>query len=221
MEDIVVVTVGSTRFDQLINTLLAPSHAELAGLLGRTPTLTRVLVQIGSQQELTLEGQAIPIASHLSLPPSQHIQLTIFRYSDAIDSLLSRARLIITHAGAGSILSAIRPITPAPELQAKLQVTPDLSLDISPTSIKNDKPIVIIVPNPGLMDNHQLDLAHQISSLGLAYTCSTDQLLATIKEALNPHHQSSSNSSELDLDPVPGPTKFRNLLDQQMGFNNE
>jgi len=71
------------------------------------------------------------------------------------------------------------------------------------------------------MDNHQTDLAHQISSLGLAITCSTDRLIQTIEEALN-SSPSDLNPAENPhhLDVLIGPSKFRNLLDQQMGFSD-
>ncbi|KAA1115334.1 N-acetylglucosaminyldiphosphodolichol N-acetylglucosaminyltransferase catalytic subunit alg13 [Puccinia graminis f. sp. tritici] len=198
-----VITVGSTNFEALINKLL---NNQLIQIL--PPSNIKLLIQIGNQPK---PETANLITNH------NNIQLVIFNYSDSIDHLLQHANLIITHAGAGSILSAINPIQPSPLTTTHIQVTPEYTLEIKPTTTR-PKPRVIVVPNPGLMDNHQIDLAQQISNLGLAYSCSIDQLFPTIQKALlGPPPQSSSSSKELD--PTPGPIKFRNLLDQQVGFS--
>ncbi|KAA1106375.1 N-acetylglucosaminyldiphosphodolichol N-acetylglucosaminyltransferase catalytic subunit alg13 [Puccinia graminis f. sp. tritici] len=200
-----VITVGSTNFEALINKLL---NNQLIQIL--PPSNIKLLIQIGNQPK---PETANLITNHTN------IQLVIFNYSDSIDHLLQHANLIITHAGAGSILSAINPIQPSPLTTTHIQVTPEYTLEIKPTTTtRRPKPRVIVVPNPGLMDNHQIDLAQQISNLGLAYSCSIDQLFPTIQKALlSPPPQSSSSASELD--PTPGPIKFRNLLDQQVGFS--
>jgi len=228
---LIVITVGSTKFISLSQTIISQ---ELVTLLSQRPDprQIQVLIQIGNQ-ELRQEGLLSKTPnenisqfnhdslSHLKLSPTANIELVIFKYSDKIDQLISQAQLVITHAGAGSILSAIKPtaISRPTATISQIEITPDYSLELSADRLS--KPQVIIVPNPELMDNHQTDLAHQISSLGLAITCSTDRLIQTIEEALNtspsdlnpaenPHH----------LDVLIGPSKFRNLLDQQMGFSD-
>jgi hypothetical protein len=82
--------------------------------------------------------------------------------------------------GAGSILSAIKPATfTRPAATNQIEITPDYTLQIAADQqLTPTKPRVIIVPNPELMDNHQIELAHQISQLGLATTCSPESALS-------------------------------------------
>ncbi|KNZ45460.1 uncharacterized protein VP01_808g4 [Puccinia sorghi] len=230
-----LVTVLSQRRDlrSHIQVLIQIGNQELRqeGLLSETPTEN--ISQFNYQS-----------LSHLKLNPTANIELVIFQYSDKIDQLISQAQLVITHAGqppvivqkkgntrkiyslklssgAGSILSAIKPMAfsrPSTTI-SQIEITPDYSLEISADRLS--KPQVIIVPNPELMDNHQTDLAHQISSLGLAITCSTDRLIQTIEEALNSSPSDLTHAENLrHLDVMIGPSKFKNLLDHQMGFSD-
>ncbi|KAA1127512.1 N-acetylglucosaminyldiphosphodolichol N-acetylglucosaminyltransferase catalytic subunit alg13 [Puccinia graminis f. sp. tritici] len=163
---LMVITVGSTNFEALINKLL---NNQLIQIL--PPSNIKLLIQIGNQPK--------PETANLIITNHNNIQLVIFNYSDSIDHLLQHANLIITHAGAGSILSAINPIQPSPLTTTHIQVTPEYTLEIKPTTTtRRPKPRVIVVPNPGLMDNHQIDLAQQISNLGLAYSCSIESVLS-------------------------------------------
>jgi UDP-N-acetylglucosamine transferase subunit ALG13 len=110
---LIVVTVGSTRFRSLSQTVI--SHELTKTLLQQQQhTLARiqVLIQVGNQ-ELRKEGllsqinaetirqfnQDCPSISHLSLKPTPNIEFIIFKYSDSIDRLISQAYLVITHAG--------------------------------------------------------------------------------------------------------------------------
>ncbi|KAI7962162.1 hypothetical protein MJO28_000256 [Puccinia striiformis f. sp. tritici] len=224
---LIVITVGSTHFRPLINSILTNQHQEFINtLLSSTEQekeFTRVLIQIGNHQlteQTTRDANRFNQGSisHVKLNPTGKLELIIFKYSESIDRLLSHAQLIITHAGAGSILSAIKPIQIAPTATRLIKVTPDYSLDIDDLNPARPKPRVIIVPNPELMDNHQVDLADEISNLGLAFTCSIEQLIPTIREALNPQHSVPLHSDHVDI--LHGPTKFKNLLDQEMGFSS-
>ncbi|PLW40383.1 hypothetical protein PCANC_19580 [Puccinia coronata f. sp. avenae] len=231
---LIVVTVGSTRFRSLSQTVI--SHELTKTLLQQQQhTLARiqVLIQVGNQ-ELRKEGllsqinaetirqfnQDCPSISHLSLKPTPNIEFIIFKYSDSIDRLISQAYLVITHAGAGSILSAIKPATfTRPAATNQIEITPDYTLQIAAEQqLTPTKPRVIIVPNPELMDNHQIELAHQISQLGLATTCSPDRLIQTIQETLDSPHHPANHSQHLN--DLLGPSKFKNILDHQMGFSN-
>ncbi|POW17493.1 hypothetical protein PSHT_06343 [Puccinia striiformis] len=231
---LIVITVGSTHFRPLINSILTNQHQEFINtLLSSTEQekeFTRVLIQIGNHQlteQTTRDANRFNQGSisHVKLNPTGKLELIIFKYSESIDRLLSHAQLIITHAGQPVVLSQrwldsfshqANPNRTTATRQIK--VTPDYSLDIDELDPTKPKPRVIIVPNPELMDNHQVDLADEISNLGLAFTCSIEQLIPTLREALKPQHSVSLHSDHVDI--LHGPTKFKNLLDQEMGFSS-
>jgi len=106
---LIVITVGSTKFISLSQTIISQ---ELVTLLSQRPDprQIQVLIQIGNQ-ELRQEGLLSKTPnenisqfnhdslSHLKLRPTANIELVIFKYSDKIDQLISQAQLVITHAG--------------------------------------------------------------------------------------------------------------------------
>lgn len=128
----VFVTVGTTSFDHLIESVSNKGFVELLKRKG----FQSVVLQIGRglYEPEEMDGK--------------DLSLHYYRYKDSIADDIQRASLVISHAGAGSVLEA---------LQA-------------------GKPLIVVV-NEQLMDNHQFELASQLAEEGHLYyaTCSTLQ----------------------------------------------
>jgi beta-1,4-N-acetylglucosaminyltransferase len=119
----VLVTVGSTLFEDLTNAVLEPAFIRSLLALG----YTRSIVQYGSA---TLPSQT----QTLDTPG---ISVELKPYISDIEETISQSDLIISHAGAGSIMSGLR---------------------------KGKK--MVVVPNTKLMDNHQVELAEVLQREG-------------------------------------------------------
>jgi beta-1,4-N-acetylglucosaminyltransferase len=131
------VTVGTTLFDALIRAL--DSDACLAALRARG--VTRLLLQIG-------HGTHEPRASFPGL------EIAYYRHNAQYKADVAAADLIISHAGAGSIMDA---------LAAKKKL--------------------IVVVNTMLMDNHQTELAEAMAAQQYCVATTCDELLATLETA--------------------------------------
>ncbi|CAG9332731.1 unnamed protein product [Blepharisma stoltei] len=126
----VFVTVGTTKFEELIKAIDTDEVLEAL----RDQGLTKVLCQIGNG-EFTPESE-------------------FFRFSPSLDEFMENADLIISHAGAGSILEALR---------------------------KNKKLIVVV--NQKLMDNHQLEIAKELSDRNHLIMCENpDELSSAVRK---------------------------------------
>lgn len=133
----VFVTVGTTSFDNLISTILTPVVLEALNLRG----YNYLSLQIGKS---SLKPDCSPRYG------IKHIEY--FQLSSSIENYIQAADLVISHAGAGSILEA---------LEAKKHL--------------------IVVTNQLLMDNHQLELAQQLYEDKHLFYCTCDTLLNTIQ----------------------------------------
>ncbi|KAF3423475.1 hypothetical protein E2986_10604 [Frieseomelitta varia] len=133
----IFVTVGTTKFDELIATMLSREILEALSSKG----YYEIILQIG-------KTSFVPDCS------SRYgfVNIEYFNMTANILSYVQNADLIISHAGAGSILDA---------LECK----------------KN----LIVVANQSLMDNHQLELAEQLYKDGYLYYCTCETLLNTIQ----------------------------------------
>ncbi|CAH3154668.1 unnamed protein product [Porites lobata] len=138
-EKSVFVTVGTTSFDRLIETVSSKPLIEVLENLG----YRSVILQIG-------RGVYEP-----EIIKRNNFSLTYYRYKGSIAADIQRASLVISHAGAGSVLET---------LQA-------------------GRPLIVVI-NEHLMDNHQLELASQLAEDGHLYyaTCSTLQDTITEKD---------------------------------------
>jgi beta-1,4-N-acetylglucosaminyltransferase len=119
----VLVTVGSTLFADLTNAVFEPAFIHALIVSG----FTRLVVQYGSA---TLPSHA----QNLDIPG---ISVEVKPYISDIDNAISQSDLIISHAGAGSIMSGLR---------------------------KGKE--MVVVPNTKLMDNHQVELAEVLQREG-------------------------------------------------------
>ncbi|EMD93409.1 glycosyltransferase family 1 protein [Bipolaris maydis ATCC 48331] len=126
------VTTGATApFTALIESILSPSSLDAL----RQGGFTHLLVQYGSARDVYTKCSA-DARAHLQSSQEQRVLIV-----DGIDfspdglqaqfQLVQRSKgLVISHAGSGSILEALRYQTP-----------------------------LVVVPNTGLLDNHQEELA--------------------------------------------------------------
>ncbi|OAD52817.1 UDP-N-acetylglucosamine transferase subunit ALG13 like protein [Eufriesea mexicana] len=133
----VFVTVGTTKFDELIDTVLS----------------SEVLKELSSKgyNDITLQiGRTLFIPD--CTPRCGFINIEYFNLSRNIIEYIETTDLIISHAGAGSILDALE-----------------------------NKKNLIVVTNENLMDNHQLELAEQLYNDKHLYYCTCRTLLNTIQ----------------------------------------
>ncbi|XP_028396017.1 UDP-N-acetylglucosamine transferase subunit ALG13 homolog [Dendronephthya gigantea] len=130
-ENIVFATVGSTSFDRLVETLTSKPVLNVLERLG----YTKLVVQIG-------RGKYEPECFE-----KKSFALEFYRYKDSLKDDMSRASLIISHAGAGCITE----------------------------SLELCKPLIVVV-NEKLMDNHQFELARQLAKDEHLVYCICDDL---------------------------------------------
>ena len=115
-----LVTVGSTKFDALMRAIDCPEFFESLVALG----IRDLIVQRG-RSTYAFQCKAPSLLMH---PP------TIVEYKAQLVNDIRRASLLITHAGAGTILEAVASQT-----------------------------VTLVVPNDLLMSNHQLQLAEGLA----------------------------------------------------------
>jgi beta-1,4-N-acetylglucosaminyltransferase len=135
-----LVTVGSTRFDDLVATSLSPSFLRTLSSLGFT--------------SLTIQHGASPVPDPAPLPPrTARLTLHLVPYTPSLPALLSASDLVVSHAGAGSIAETLRT-----------------------------RAALVIVPNEGLMDNHQRELAEAVEAQGGAVRADVKGLVRVVGE---------------------------------------
>lgn len=110
-----------------------------------------------------------------------NMKLEYFRYKDSIAEDIQHADLVISHAGAGSCMEVLAA----------------------------SKPLVVVI-NEDLMDNHQLELAHQLYNDGHVLYSTCRDLPMTLQKM---------DLTCLTPFPPGEPKKFAEFLDQCMGFS--
>lgn len=133
----IFVTVGTTKFDNLIETVTNAEVLKALSIKG----YSRLVLQIGNS---SLKPNYTPRHGFDSIE--------YFQLSPSIVEHIQSADLVISHAGAGSILEA-------------LEANKGL----------------IVVTNELLMNNHQLELAEQLYIDGHLYYCTCKTLLDVIQ----------------------------------------
>jgi beta-1,4-N-acetylglucosaminyltransferase len=130
-----VVTVGSTCFNELIQQCDSTEFFNAIQKLG----INEVLIQTGRTDYVfktrTTEG----------------MKITVCEYKPNLAAEIKKAQLLISHAGAGTILEAMRAHTQT-----------------------------IVVPNERLMSNHQLQLARALDEKGLLFFVRVTDLLSRL-----------------------------------------
>lgn len=134
----IFVTVGTTQFNDLINTLASPELIKTLNNLG----CKNLTLQIGNGEEVDF-----------LLPEITGITIELYRLKPTILEDIKSADLVISHAGAGSIIEVLNA----------------------------DKPLVVVV-NELLMNNHQTELAEQLFEDGYLFYCTPKNLNQTLEK---------------------------------------
>jgi beta-1,4-N-acetylglucosaminyltransferase len=138
-----LVTVGTTQFDELIQELESRADEFCKALVRRG--VKKLFVQFG-------KGSVEPVLLK-SAAEKLFDQVEVFRFKPLLKELIGENTLVISHAGAGTILEGLRSGAE-----------------------------MIVVVNQKLMDNHQIEIAEKMAEDGyLVYgTCS--QVVRLIEE---------------------------------------
>ncbi|KAK4702614.1 hypothetical protein P7C70_g3604, partial [Phenoliferia sp. Uapishka_3] len=175
----VILSVGSTSFPSLVNNFI--SQPSLDALAQLNPTT--VTIQLGTQQ--------LP-----STLPKTPFKLIMKFFMPDLEQQIANANLVITHAGAGSILSFIRS-----------------NSETTPT-----KRTLIIVPNDTLMDSHQADLADEMHNKGWAVVCrGPEDLAETLERLSKTWNDEEARDGKADY-PVFDKDRLTRILDDTLGF---
>lgn len=161
-----LVTVGSTRFDALIRAVCEPLCLTTLTDAGYND----VTLQVGAgdfpleqyqhicQREGGIESEHSMFLADLDSGTCPTVRIlgtkcvvTVFRFKPSLEEDISGASLVISHAGAGSCIEVLSQHRP-----------------------------LITVSNDSLMDQHQTELADQLSAMGVCISCTP----ATLPSAL-------------------------------------
>ncbi|CAE7374616.1 ALG13 [Symbiodinium pilosum] len=155
------VTVGTTSFDDLVKAVDTEAFHEKAQALG----FERLVVQFGR-------------GSHR--PRQLGLKTESFGLKPSLDEEMKSASLVISHAGAGSVIEALR-----------------------------ERRRLLVVVNPVLMNNHQLELAEAMQKRGhCAMAEDASHVIPRLQEA-----------AEMDLIPYPAANlqPWHDLLEESCG----
>ncbi|TNY21026.1 UDP-N-acetylglucosamine transferase subunit ALG13 [Rhodotorula diobovata] len=190
-----VLTVGSTRFDPLVGAALSPSALAALSSLG----VTRLLAQVGNS--------ALPRdwAEGASTVPGGLV-VEVVRFLGDLEAKVGEADLVVSHAGAGSILSFVRPLTPSPSS----------SSPSAPSTPSQSHRRLVLVPNSTLMDSHQSDLAGEMEQKGWAVVCREPSDLAETLRALASEVRRGGTPQHSF--PALDTGKVQRILDEALGF---
>jgi len=139
-----IATVGSTKFDELIRAVDSRDFLSTLQGLG----IKRLKVQRGAGQ---YQPENLGSPSQPALPG---LEVEVLEYSPDLPTDLRRAALVISHAGAGTILDCL--------LAGRR---------------------LVVVPNETLMANHQVQLGEALQEQGLLFCFRAHELLPSLKQA--------------------------------------
>lgn len=186
----VLVTVGSTSFDELIALLTSPPL--LTVLRDRGYRCVRLQIGRGTYE-----------------PPRGRcagVQLEWFRYKPSLAADLADAALVLSHAGASPPPPAAARPTRAPAHRAAARYGPGAGTVLE--VLRARRPLVVVT-NDALMDNHQRELAEQLAADGHLYHATCRTLAATL---------ASADFTRLTDLPRGDPARFAAMLNEEMGF---
>jgi len=185
-----LLTVGSTEFTSLVSSAL--SKQVLQALVDKG--YTRFIVQYGKSK----------LPSFKKGENGSLVDVEMHDFMKDIEERMREVELVICHAGAGSILAALR----GPALNP-----------LAPSA----KKVLIIVPNDTLMDSHQSDLADELGRKGWARVASDDtsHLAQTIRDLPEIDADTTTTSRTVTRSqalPAFDGTRIQSILDEQMRF---
>lgn len=144
----IFVTVGTTLFDSLIEAVSDSSFLKI--------------VQARKYENLTIQygnGHHYPISSSSSSSYNEKdekmLHVNTYKFKPSLDEDMSKATLIISHAGAGSIMEGLSRCRSSSAKKSR-----------SESKSEYDTVKLIVVINSKLMNNHQMELAGVLASRG-------------------------------------------------------
>lgn len=141
----IFVTVGTTRFDLLIEAVTRSSSLEWMELNGYTD----LVIQYGKGKEPVLPED---------FNKSKKVSCRWYQFQPSLEQDMIHADLIISHAGAGTVMEVLR--------------------------LKPPKKLVVVI-NTLLMDNHQTELANAMAQRGHLFVVNDPTDLMKNHEALD------------------------------------
>ncbi|KAK2465789.1 hypothetical protein APHAL10511_002333 [Amanita phalloides] len=151
----VLVTVGSTGFDLLVQTVISDAFLDALHAKG----FTDMTIQYGSSK-FHVDGVNSDNFDYSSLH-SCGIDIHLWKYKPSILAEMENADLVISHAGSGTVLEALRM-----------------------------HKALIVVPNTTLLDNHQIEVARALEAQGHLKSSTVVDLVKSIvdfnPEKVNP-----------------------------------
>lgn len=138
----IFVTVGTTRFDALSQTIDSGDFQTRALELG----YTRIVLQYGWGALSPEKASTV----------REGLVWEAFDFTDRMAEYIAQADVVIGHCGSGTVLDVLR----GPIFGEMVSV--------------GRRPVLILVPNPSLMDNHQLELAGALVEAGAAMLSTAD-----------------------------------------------
>ncbi|GAA5826450.1 hypothetical protein JCM11251_002376 [Rhodosporidiobolus azoricus] len=197
-----VLTVGSTRFDSLVHSFFQPSVLSALAALG----VSTVFAQVGNSE--------LPIGwTHGQRKAHGAMQVELVRFASDVEGRVGRADIVVSHAGAGSILSFLRPL---PSSSASTSGNADSS-STTAAAANPDRRHLILVPNSTLMDSHQSDLADEMQRKGWAIVCENPEGLPAALEKLLQAGKAGSALPEPAYLPM-DEGKVQRILDETLGY---
>ncbi|CAH0552890.1 unnamed protein product [Brassicogethes aeneus] len=155
----VFVTVGTTKFKKLIETILCPEIIDILIQL----EVKKVILQVGNDwsighncskyinYQITVEEEESKIT--YTNPCGGEIVFECVKYLENFLETIQQNDLIISHAGAGTCLEVLN----------------------------QNKPLIVVI-NEDLMNNHQTELAKQLEADELAFCSNCDTLKNVLKD---------------------------------------
>ncbi|CAD6891203.1 unnamed protein product [Tilletia laevis] len=200
MKASILVTVGSTRFDALVNVVLHPAFLTALQVQEEEDEVD-IHIQYGTSHINYSQLNLVPTSDSLSQQYSPSITLHLFPYTPSLTTLIQQATIVISHAGSGTILEVLRA---------------------------KSSPSLIVVPNHTLMDDHQSELARALGKdryLLVGRVPDGDIGLEEHARAFweQVHQQLTSDKthkqSTLKAFPSWSPQTFAQLVDDRLGFH--
>ncbi|KPA83031.1 putative Glycosyltransferase family 28 protein [Leptomonas pyrrhocoris] len=153
-EPYALVTVGSTRFTALVETMVQPTlcaalkkHFRLSTLYVQYGTAALSMPAGATAMRATLQDGEAPLSSPVQQWICGGLRVEAFPYRPHLDALIRTATLVVTHAGAGTILEGLQACRP-----------------------------LVVVPNRQLMSDHQLELADGLAAGRFLFSLPVTQL---------------------------------------------
>ncbi|GAA6043600.1 hypothetical protein JCM8097_008280 [Rhodosporidiobolus ruineniae] len=197
-----VLTVGSTAFTPLVHAFLSPPSLAALSSLG----IATALAQVGTS--------VLPDDWEVGTQEAQGVRVEVVRFKSDIEDEVGRADLVVSHAGAGSILSFLRPL-PASSSSSAMSSVPSTTAPRSNTTKQPRQ--LLLVPNSTLMDSHQSDLADEMRKKGWAVVCERPEDLPAALAGLAGETSEKDELEEPKYPPL-DENRVQRILDETLGY---